>query len=168
MAFTIASRRTASRTALAGAAVIAVLATAGFASAADNPLPGLIGTWSGPGEAVLDSGETEKMMCKGYYTGQGNGGLGLAIRCANPSSKIDLRASLTFSNGDIAGTWEERTYNAGGTVSGKATAGTVTLKVDGSGGDASMAVAITGATHSVSITTQGTGLKSVKINLSRS
>ena len=137
------------------------------ALAADNPFPGLVGSWSGPGEATLDSGQVEKMACKGYYTGQGDGGIGIAIRCANPSSKIDLRATLIYANGDVSGNWEERTYNAGGTVSGKASADKVNLKIEGGGLDASMTVAINGATHLVSIATQGTGLKGVKINLTR-
>jgi hypothetical protein len=148
-------------------AVIGLVVRSVGALAADNPFPGLVGNWSGPGEATLDSGQVEKMLCKGYYTGQGAGGIGIAIRCANPSSKIDLRATLNFADGAVSGNWEERTYNAGGTLSGKATADKVNLKIEGGGGDASMAVAITGATHVVSIATQGTGLKSVSIKLTR-
>lgn len=135
--------------------------------AADNPFPSLVGSWSGTGQAVLDSGKTEKMLCKGYYTGQGSNGLGVAIRCANPSSAIDLRATLTFANGSVSGSWEERTYNAAGNVSGKATANKVDLAISGGGLTASMAVSISGSSHEVRITTEGSGLKSVNISLSR-
>ena len=148
------------------AALIALTTASGHA--ADGPPASLIGTWSGSGEAVLDSGKTESMRCKGYYTGQGSDGLGIAIRCANASSKIDLRATLTFTSGGVSGNWEERTYNAAGTVTGKASSDKVDLAITGGGLTASMAVAIKGANHSVSIKTQGTGLKGVEINMTRS
>lgn len=135
--------------------------------AGDGPVANLVGTWSGSGEAFLDGGKTEQMRCKGYYTGQGSDGLGVAIRCANSSSNIDLRANLTFANGGVSGNWEERTYNAAGTVTGKASSDKVDLAITGGGLTASMAVAIKGAAQSVSIKTQGSGLKGVRINMTR-
>ena len=137
------------------------------AYAGDEAIGALVGNWSGSAQATLDSGQTESMRCKGYYTGQGSDGLGIAIRCANASSKIDLRATLTFANGAISGNWEERTYNAAGSVSGKASANKVNLAITGGGLTAAMAVNITGASHSVSISTQGTGLKGVNISFNR-
>lgn len=136
-------------------------------AAGETPITSLVGNWSGNAQAVLDTGKTEAMRCKGYYTGQGNDGLGIAIRCANASSKIDLRASLTFANGTVSGNWEERTYNAAGNVSGNASANKVNLAITGGGLTAAMAVSITGASHSVAISTQGTGLKGVNISFSR-
>ena len=150
----------------AAAALVSVLAIAP-ATAAENPFPSLLGSWSGTGEATLDSGKTESMRCKGYYTGQGADGLTIAIRCANASSKIDLRATLAYANGNVSGNWEERTYNAAGTVAGKASANKVNLAITGGGLTASMAVSISGSSHSVAISTQGTGLKSVNIQLSK-
>jgi hypothetical protein len=136
-------------------------------AAGDNPIASLVGNWSGNGKAILDTGKTEAMRCKAYYTGQGNNGLGIAIRCANASANIDLRATLTFANGAVSGNWEERTYNAAGSVSGKFSTDKVDLAITGGGLTAAMAVSISGANHSVSISTQGTGLKGVNISLSR-
>lgn len=137
------------------------------AHADENPFPGLVGAWTGTGEARLEGGKTERMQCRGYYRGEGAGGLGIAIRCANPSSKIDLRANLLNSNGSVSGDWEERTYNAGGKVSGRASASKVNLSISGGGLQAQMAVAVSGSTHSVNITTEGIALKGVKISLAR-
>ncbi|MEQ1694564.1 MAG: hypothetical protein ABL901_01870 [Hyphomicrobiaceae bacterium] len=137
------------------------------ARAGDGAIVALVGNWSGNAQATLDSGQTETMRCKGYYTGQGPDGLGIAIRCANASSKIDLRATLTFDNGAVSGNWEERTYNAAGSVSGKSSPNKVNLAITGGGLTAAMAVNITGASHSVSISTQGTGLKGVNISFNR-
>jgi hypothetical protein len=158
-------RLTSSAAAVAVAVTSLVAAT--FASANDNPFPSLVGSWSGKGEARLEGGKTEQMQCRGYYRGDGATGLGIAIRCANASSNIDLRAKLTNTNGKVSGNWEERTYNATGTVSGKASASAVDLAIDGGGLKASMEVAVTGGTHSVSIKTEGIGLKGVNITLAR-
>jgi len=137
------------------------------ASAGDTAIVALVGNWNGSAQATLESGKTESMRCKGYYTGQGSDGMNVAIRCANASSKIDLRASLTFANGAVSGNWEERTYNAAGSVSGKSTPNKVNLAITGGGLTAAMAVSISGASHSVSISTQGTGLKGVNISFNR-
>lgn len=153
--------------AFASVAMLASALAVSPAAADDNPFPGLVGSWSGTGEARLEGGKTERMQCRGYYRGEGAGGLGIAIRCANPSAKIDLRATLTNANGTVSGNWEERTYNAGGRVSGKASASKVNLSIVGGGLTASMAVAVAGSTHSVSITTEGIALKGVKISLAR-
>lgn len=151
-------------------AVSVLLLAAGLSAGpakADATVAALVGSWSGNAQAVLDNGKTEQMRCKGYYTGQGSDGLGIAIRCANASSKIDLRAHLTFANGQVSGDWEERTYNAQGSVSGRASANKVNLAIVGGGLKAAMSVAISGSSHAVSISTQGTGLKGVNITFSR-
>jgi hypothetical protein len=137
-------------------------------AADDNPFPGLVGAWSGSGEARLEGGKTEKMQCRGYYRGESSAVLGIAIRCANPSAKIDLRATLSNQNGTVSGNWEERTYNAGGQVTGKASASKVNLAISGGGLTATMAVSVNGPSHSVNISTQGIPLKGVSISLARS
>ena len=91
----------------------------------------------------------------------------LAIRCANPSIKIDLRANLAFSNGSVSGTWEERTYNATGNVTGKASPGKLSLAIEGGGLTGRMSISFSGGSQSVSISTQGTGLKGVNLSLSK-
>jgi len=155
-------------TALILAAAVSTLATdTPSASADENPFPSLVGSWSGTGVARLEGGKTERLQCRGYYRGEGAGGLGVAIRCANPSAKIDLRATLNNANGSVSGSWEERTYNAAGQVSGKASASKVNLSIVGGGLKASMAVNLSGATHSVNISTQGIALEGVNITLAR-
>ncbi|MFX8926192.1 hypothetical protein ABTN20_20525, partial [Acinetobacter baumannii] len=69
--------------------------------------------------------------------------------------------------GSVTGDWEERTYNASGNVSCKASANKVNLAIVGGGLKAAMSVSITGSNHSVSISTQGTGLKGVQISFAR-
>jgi hypothetical protein len=149
----------------ASVAIAALLSPA--AAATDNPFVALAGTWSGSGTARFDSGKTESLRCKGYYTNSGGAqNLGLSIRCANASAKVELRANLINANGAVTGSWEERTYNQSGTVAGRASPNKLNLTISG-GIDGSMSVSIGGSTHSVVVSTSGPTLKGVNISMSR-
>ncbi len=154
------------------AAAIATLTAAtatphATAYAAENPFPALAGTWSGSGTAQFEGGTTESLRCKGYYTsGSGGAALGLSIRCANASAKVELRANLNYANGTVSGDWEERTYNQSGTVSGKANANKISLAISG-GISGSMSVSLSGSRHSVNVSTGGPTLKGINISMSR-
>lgn len=139
------------------------------AAAADSPLfATLNGSWSGAGQIRLEGGSTESLRCRAFYTSKDDGaGLGLAIRCASTSNKIELRAALSYDDGKISGTWEERQFNAGGSVTGRTSSSRITLDITGGGVSGSMTVTLNGSTQSVSIQTTGIGLKAVNINLSR-
>jgi hypothetical protein len=137
------------------------------AAAAGNPFPSLAGTWSGSGIANFEGGTKESLRCKGYYTNNSGGSnLGLSIRCANASAKVELRANLNYSNGSISGNWEERTYNQSGTVSGNASSNRINLAISG-GIQGSMSVSLGGRRHSVRVSTGGPVLKGINISMSR-
>lgn len=137
------------------------------ARAADNPFPTLAGSWNGTGTARLDGGKTESLRCKGYYTNGGGGAsLGLSIRCANASSKVELRANLNYANGNVSGDWEERTYNQSGSITGNASASKLNLTIAG-GVNGSLSVSIAGSGHSVTLSTEGSSLKGITISMSR-
>ena len=137
------------------------------AIAADSPFHSLAGTWNGSGTASFDGGKTESLRCKGYYTnGSGGSNLGLSIRCANASAKVELRANLNYADGDVSVDWEERTYNQSGTVTGKATSNKLNLAING-GIQGSMTVSVAGGSHSVNVSTSGPVLKGISISMSR-
>jgi hypothetical protein len=92
--------------------------------------------------------------------------LGISIRCANASAKVELRASLVDSGGAISGTWEERTYNQSGSVTGHATANRLSLSISG-GITGSMIVTVSHKSHSVAVITSGPSLKGINISMSR-
>jgi hypothetical protein len=133
---------------------------------AESPFAGLNGSWTGSGQIRLASGNTEALKCKAYYTPK-ESGVGLAIRCASASNRIELRAVLTFQGGRVSGSWEERTFNAAGDLSGQASGNRINLSITGGGFTGTMSVATTGSSQTVSITTDGIGLRGVNINLSR-
>lgn len=137
------------------------------ALAAENPFPQLAGTWSGSGTAQLEGGQTENLRCKGYYTnGAGGAALGLSIRCANASAKVELRANLNYADGAVSGSWEERTYNQSGTITGKASGNKMNLAISG-GIEGSMSVSVADRHHSVTVSTAASALKGINISMSR-
>jgi len=137
------------------------------ARAADGPFPELVGTWTGSGVAKFDGGKKESLRCKGYYTNTGGPhNLGISIRCANASAKVELRANLVDANGTVTGNWEERTYNQSGSVTGRASPNKLNLAIQG-GIAGSMLVTINHGTHSVAVLTSGPSLKGINISMSR-
>jgi len=127
----------------------------------------LSGSWSGSGSIRLDDGRSEALKCKAYYNPKGEENLGLALRCASSSNKIELRAQLTASGGRVVGHWEERTFNAVGTVAGHAQGNNIKLSINGGGFSGSMAVTTEGHTQTISVATQGVALKGVTVQLRR-
>ena len=114
----------------------------------------------------LDQGRKERLKCNAYYTGGGSQ-LRMAILCQSESSNLHFRSNLSLSGGRITGSWEERTYNAQGNASGQESGGKISLNISG-GVTGTMSVVYTPSRQSVSISTQGIALESVKIELTRS
>lgn len=154
--------------AAASAAAAAALAFGALASPAhaQSQLSGLAGNWSGGGQIRLDDGRSERVSCRAFYNPR-DGGLGLALRCASQSYKIELRSSLRVNGSRVSGTWEERSFNASGAISGSASSGSLNMSFSGSL-NGSMSVNYGASSQRVSITTGGPGLTSVSLSLSRS
>jgi hypothetical protein len=148
------------------AGCIAVLMI-GVPAVAGSPFSALVGTWSGQGTARLEGGRSEKLSCKGYYSGSGGTELKLNIICANPSTKVELRSVLKYAGGRVTGTWEERNYNQSGTITGSADDSKLRLVIGGGALKGLLSVSIGGTSQSVSLSTQGSVLKGVSINFSR-
>ena len=91
----------------------------------------------------------------------------MAIRCKSDSSNVEIRSKLSLSGTRITGNWEERTYNASGSASGTAKPGRISITVSGSI-RGSMVVNYSSSRQSVSISTSGSPLQRVSINLTRS
>lgn len=132
---------------------------------AASPFDALLGSWRGSGKVQLNTG-MERLSCNAYYTGGGSQ-LGMAIRCKSGTSKVEIRSKLSLSGSRITGNWEERTYNAAGTASGTAKPGRISITVTGSI-RGSMVVSFSRSRQSVSISTSGSPLQRVSINLTRS
>jgi hypothetical protein len=154
------------RRAIAPCALAAVLwqPAAGFA---DTPFDSLRGSWTGTGHIRYDDGQSEGIRCNAYYTGEGTQ-LRLAIRCESGTTKVEIRGQLTAQGEKLAGTWEERTFNAAGEASGRVAAGKMSLSINGGGFKGSMSVSTAGSKQAVTISTEGIKMKSVSITLGKS
>jgi hypothetical protein len=155
---------------MAAVALAAGLGLAGHALdvRADSPFPRWKGSWSGTGQVHLEQGKSEQISCRAYYNTKAEGSdLALAVRCASTSYKIEMRAALSQQDGKVTGHWEERTFNAAGAVSGRATASSLTLAINGAV-TGTMSVTSGEAGQRIEIKTVGAGLAGVSISLARS
>ena len=151
------------------AAGIAMVSTSAVTVAsAAGPFDSLNGSWSGAGNIRLDDGRTEGLKCKAYYSPRSGGAsMGLALRCASASNKIDLRATLNSTGNRIAGSWEERTFNVTGSASGQAAGNAIKLAIEAGVLAGSLSVVTNGQSQTISVRTDGAALKGVHINLRR-
>lgn len=146
-------------------APLAVMSLAATPCAADPTFQPLLGSWGGSGTYKLQDGTSEKLKCDAYYTGTGSQ-LGIAVRCSGQTNKIEMRSKLSASGSALSGSWEERTYNAAGNVTGKLTEQQLTLAITG-GVEGSMRITYDRTKQNVAIATEGIPLKSVTVSLSR-
>lgn len=130
-----------------------------------SPFNTLLGSWGGGGTMALEDGSRARLSCNAYYTGGGTQ-LRLAIYCSSGSNNIKMRGNLSYNGGRVSGRWEERTYNADGSLSGTASADKISVSISGNI-SGTMVVAFSKAKQSVSISTKGVALQAVNITLSR-
>jgi hypothetical protein len=134
--------------------------------AADNVVSTLIGSWGGSGRIQYTDGSSESIRCTGYYTGGGNE-LRMAIQCQSQSNAIHMRSRLRIDGARASGDWEERTFNANGSASGRVTGDSISVGLSGGGLAGSMSVSFSKSQHSVNISTQGIGMSKATIGFSR-
>ena len=152
---------------MSGAALgTALLVGWGVAEAA-SAFTGLGGSWSGTGHIKLENGQREAIRCSAnYVTRSGGNAMGLSLRCASASGRVELRASLAARGSRVSGTWEERSYGVSGGVSGVANGGNLRLVFRGSLSGA-MLVTTNGNSQSISVRTDTTALQGVNVSLRR-
>lgn len=126
----------------------------------------LIGTWSGSGRISYTDGSSEAIRCTAYNTGGGSA-LKMAIQCKSDKNPVNIRSDLTIEGGRVSGQWEERTFNASGTASGRATANNLSLSVTGGGFNGTMSVSLGSSSLNISLTTQGIAMSRASMNLSK-
>jgi hypothetical protein len=148
-------------------AVCTPMVYAGAAPASANDLvAGYLGSWGGKGKLVFKNGSSERINCRAYNTGEA-AQLRLALRCASPGYKIEIRSRLNVDGSSMSGTWEERTYNVSGAVRGRVGADRISLNVDGGAMRGDMNIAKSGSGLSVAVETAGIDLRRVTVRLAK-
>ncbi|MBO0763151.1 MAG: hypothetical protein J2P50_00960 [Hyphomicrobiaceae bacterium] len=149
-----------------GAVVGAGLLASGSAQAA-SAFVGLAGSWAGSGHIRLEGGRREAIRCSAHYLPRSGGAaMGLSLRCASPSGRVELRANLYSRGNRVFGSWEERSYSAAGDLSGLATGNNLRLQFSGSLSGA-MVVTTSGDAQSISVRTDASTLQGVNVSLRR-
>lgn len=157
------------RALVAAAAVSVAVASAGMAAApaAASAFADLGGSWSGSGHIRLENNQREAIRCKASYVPRRGGtALGLSLRCASPSGRVELRASLSASGNRVSGTWEERSYGLSGRISGRTQGNRLRLTFQG-GLRGAMLVTTNGRSQSISVRTDTSALQGVNVSLRR-
>jgi hypothetical protein len=160
--------RTLRLTAAVLGAFLGLFGTASAALADASPLfKQLAGSWHGLGDLTLADGTRERISCRGYYVlKSGGNALSIAILCNSPNQKVEIRSLVEQSGRGVSGQWEERTFNATGQVSSRATTTSMRLSISGTI-EGAIAISLKGRSHSVTISAAGTGFKGVSMSLFR-
>ena len=151
---------------IAAAAIAALGLAASATPSAADALAGLSGSWSGGGQFRLQDGRSESLRCSANYVPRRQA-LGLSLRCASASNRIEVRANLVSRGNRVSGTWEERSYNVSGNVSGVGAGNSLRLGINGGGLAGSMVVTTVGGSQSISVRTDGAALRGINIRLRR-
>ncbi len=94
--------------------------------------------------------------------------MSLVLRCANASTKLEIRANFIRTGNSVTGTWEERTFNLTGSLSGGVDGNSLNATISGSGFSATVSARTTGGNFTVTLTPDGTsGFKRFNATLRR-
>lgn len=152
------------------ALLLAIVPASGPAAPAlsAQPIDGYDGRWSGWGSITMTNGTAEQVKCVAtYFVKQAGAELTQNLRCASQSFRIDAVAKLDVKGDDVTGKWEERTYSAQGSVSGRLTSGGFNLSIQGEGFSAAMRVAMTDCKQSITIAPRGFEISRIAIGLDK-
>ena len=135
---------------LAALILLAALAASAATPAAADPFDQLSGDWKGGGTVTPANGDPKKVACKATYKVAG-GSMTQNLRCAGADYSIDTNVKLTNKGGKIKGSWNEKTYDANGGVTGTAKDKTIHAKITGDKFSGRMSIHVSDAGHEINI-----------------
>ena len=115
-------------------------------TAAGNPFDRLSGDWKGGGTVTPAKGDPVKVACKATYKVTGSN-LSQDLRCAGSDYRIDATLKLTDKGGKIRGSWNEKTYDANGGVTGTAKDNSIHARISGDKFSGRMSINVSDAGH---------------------
>jgi len=147
-------------------AFITIFVLASPAMAGEKSFNKLPGRWVGNGWLQTNSGDKESIRCIAtYFVKNGGSTLDQNLRCASASYTVVGKGALASRNGKISGTWSEENFNLTGDVAGSGHGGQLKLTVKGAKFVAKFLVKTRGVKQSVTISSVGTNIKKMVINL---
>jgi hypothetical protein len=147
---------------------VATFAPVSHAQRAAGPFAGLAGAWNGSGRIEMQSGTSERIRCRARYSVSQAGEVLLQeLRCASDSYQIDVSSTAQSDGESLSGTWTEQTRNVTGSLSGRASRGSIQARVTALGFSADLTVRTAGNPQSVTITPEGNDVRSVAVTMKR-
>ncbi len=148
--------------------LVAAFAPVSHAQRAVGPFVGLAGAWNGSGRIEMQSGTSERIRCRASYSvSQAGDVLVQDLRCASDSDSIDVNSTSQSDQGSMSGTWTELTRNVSGTLSGRASGGSIQARATALGVSAGLTVNTAGNTQSVTIIPEGNEVRSIVVTMKR-
>jgi hypothetical protein len=155
---------------LAAGALAAALVLAAPSAHAESaePFEILAGSWSGNGVVNTSDGLHERVRCVAKYVSQRGGHtLGIDLRCASDSYKVEFTGSIVQAGDALSGNWFERTNRVGGRISGRANGNQIDMRADGDTFTALLTVKTQGTHQTFSMSSPGAKLSQFSIALNR-
>jgi hypothetical protein len=147
---------------------LALCTSQDHARAAAGPFAAMAGSWSGGGMLTTANGMQERLRCRASYRPGGDGNnLDLSLQCASDSYNFSLAGNVSNRDGAISGSWSEASRNASGTISGEASGDSIRATARGDNFSAGLSVTTQGNRQSVTLTPQGTDVRSVSVTLAK-
>jgi hypothetical protein len=138
------------------------------AQAAASPFAGLAGLWSGGGTLNTSDDQQERLRCRAHYSvASGGTRLRLKLRCASASYRFVLTGKIEERDGDIHGSWTEKTRNASGSISGRAVGDHIQVAAAGQSFAAKLSLTTRRNRQAISIRPQGTNVSEAAVTLYR-
>jgi hypothetical protein len=113
----------------------------------------LKGRWAGMGAVKPTSSAEQKFKCVAtYFPGKDGIKLKQNLRCQNEDMKLDVATLMQITDGQITGTWTEKTYALEGTLSGAVTDNRIDVDLKGQFFKAAMTIINTECEQEVLVT----------------
>lgn len=136
---------------LGGLLATAFIAIAGLQGPAlANPFAELSGSWKGDGTLEPLGGDAERVVCRAKYDVAAET-VTQTIICAGTDYKINAVSNLTYSGGELSGSWNEKNYGASGGASGSVKGDTIYVRISGESFNARMSINMSDDQHTVTI-----------------
>jgi hypothetical protein len=149
------------------AAIIAFSAPA-RAQSSSGPFEILAGSWSGSGTVSTSDGGRERVRCIAKYAPQSSGHrLGIDLRCASDSYKVEFIGTIIQTGDALSGTWFESTRRVGGRISGKTSGNQFDVRAAGDTFTALLSVKTQGSHQTFSMESPGAWVSRFSIALNR-
>ncbi len=141
-----------------------------YAAQAQQPgaFTSLAGNWSGSGTVAMSNGSKERIRCRATYHVDGGGSkVQLQLLCASDSYRFELQGNVVYRDGEVHGTWVEKSRQVGGDMTGSVYGNQIDVMINAQAFSATVSLNTRGDRQSVTIQSPGSAMSQAAIALNR-